>query len=230
MWGLLLAAVAVQLPGAPLEMPTENVPEPFEVVEAESVFAVVTHKGGFAARLAHNHLIVASGYDVELTFDESDPMATAFAFSAPVDQLLVDPAESRQAWARRLADLDVEDDLGSPGEDDQRDIRNAMLGEKQLDFANHPTIEVQLIRISEGSQDLSGVVFPWMAEVEVTVRGVAVRRLVPMRYELAGDVLSVEAVGRFTFEEFGIEPYSAALGAVKNKNEFDLYLNMKATR
>jgi len=230
MWGLLFVAVAVQLPGAPLEDMAEASSDAFAVVEAESVFAVVTHKGGFAARLAHNHLIVASGYEVELVFDEADPLATAFMFSAPVDQLLVDPAESRQAWASRLADLDVEDDLGSPGEDDRRDIRNSMLSEKQLDFANHPTLSVELIRVSEGSQDLSGVVFPWMAEVEVTVRGVAVRRLVPMRYELEGDVLSVEAVGRFTFEEFGIEPYSAALGAVKNKNEFDFYLNLKATR
>lgn len=230
MWGLLFAAVVIQLPGAPMEATVQSSSDRFQVVEAESVFGVVTHKGGFMARLAHNHLIVASSYDVELMFDEADPTATTFTFTAPVDQLLVDPAESRQAWARRLADLDVEDDLGTPGEDDRRDIRNAMLGEEQLDFANHPTIQVELIRVSEGSEDLSGVIFPWVAEIEVTVRGVPIRRLVPLRYEVEGDFLSVEAVGRFTFEEFGIKPYSAALGAVKNKNEFDLYLNMRASR
>ena len=45
-----------------------------------------------------------------------------------------------------------------------------------------------------------------------------------------GDELSIEAVGEFTFEEFGIEPYSAFLGSVKNKNEFFIYLNLKAIR
>ncbi len=227
MWGPLFAAFAIQIPGAP---PPEAAPEPFQVVEAESVFAVVTHKGGFAARLAHNHLITANGYESELVFDESDPSGTTFSFTAPVDELSVDAPEARSAWATRLEDLDIEDDLGTPGADDRRDIRNAMLGEKQLDFANHPIVQVELLRVSEGEEDVSGVVFPFVAEIEFTVRGVAVRRLVPLRFELEGDVLNVEAVGRFTFEEFGIEPYSAALGAVKNKNEFDVYLNMRAVR
>ena len=47
--------------------------EEIDIREAESILAVITHKGGFAASKAHNHLIAATGYRAELTLDPADP-------------------------------------------------------------------------------------------------------------------------------------------------------------
>ena len=40
--------------------------------------------------------------------------------------------------------------------------------------------------------------------------------------------LTIEAVGDFAFTEFGIKPFSAALGAVRNKDAFRVYVNVTA--
>ena len=77
--------------------------------------------------------------------------------------------------------------------------------------------------------DVGGVTFDHMATVDVTVHGTTVSRDVPIRLEHDGESLRIEAVGRFEFEEFGIKPYSAFLGTVKVKNEFEIYLNLVAT-
>ncbi len=51
---------------------------------------------------------------------------------------------------------------------------------------------------------------------------------VPARYELADGILTIEAIGAFNFTDFGIKPYSAFLGAVKNEDEFHVYVNLSA--
>jgi hypothetical protein len=41
--------------------------------------------------------------------------------------------------------------------------------------------------------------------------------------------LHAEALGELRFTEFGIEPYTAALGAVKNADQFHLWVDLVAT-
>ena len=61
------------------------------------------------------------------------------------------------------------------------------------------------------------------------VHGETVERLVAARYSLEDGVLTVEVVGSFAFTEFGIKPYSSALGALKNRDRFHLYVQLIAT-
>ncbi|MEZ4416787.1 MAG: YceI family protein [Gemmatimonadota bacterium] len=225
MWPLLIAALSLQAE------PTDSAaPQRFQVLPERSVFAVVTHKTGFAARLAHNHFIVAGDYEAELLFEPDQPLRTSFALTVPVADLRPDDAGDRERWGDRVAALEIEDDLGTPGEDDRAKIREAMLSEKQLDVDRFPEITVRLMALQEKDQTVAGEPFPWAAEIALTVRGRTVQRSVPLRWSYDGTVLSVEGAGRFTFEEFGIEPYSAALGSVRNRNEFDIYLNLEALR
>lgn len=222
---LLFAALLLQAAA-----PGSGEATPFEIDREASVVAVVTHRAGFAARLAHNHLVVATGYDATLDVAASRPPEASFHLRIPVAGLVVDAPEHRARWAQRLAELGVEDELGSPGEDDRSEIAAAMRSEDQLDQERFPWIEVRLVDVREGGRLLGGTAFPWTAVVELTVRDRVVRSELPLRFSLEGDLLDVEATGTFTFQELGIEPYSAALGAVRNANEFDLYLNLKARR
>ncbi len=67
--------------------------EEIAIREDESVFAVVTHKGGFAASQAHNHLIAATGYEATLVFDPAEPLAHCAAV-IQVDEDLQPPANN----------------------------------------------------------------------------------------------------------------------------------------
>jgi hypothetical protein len=51
-----------------------------------------------------------------------------------------------------------------------------------------------------------------------------------VRYTSEGDALTIEGVGSARFTDFGIKPFSAFMGAVKNLDEFHLYLNLRARR
>ena len=203
---------------------------PWTVVPGESVFAVVTQKEGLAARLSHNHLIVARAYSVRLDFDPEDPEGTEFELEARAPDLVIDDPEERGRWEERVGALGLVDGLGAPDGSDRRDIRDTMLSDDQLDGERYPIISARLLRIVTAPRTIGTVEFEYAAEVEVVIHDEAIRREVAVRLAVDGDELSIEAIGEFTFEEFGIEPYSAFLGSVKNKNEFFIYLNLKAIR
>ena len=202
----------------------------WEIVEAESVFAVVTRKAGFAARLAHNHLVVARDYTARLSLDPNRLDLTGFDLEAVATNLVVDDPDQREKWEARIVGLGVVDDLGTPDESDRAEIRETMLSKKQLDAAADPRISVALMGVTEQETVINGSVFPYRADIMVRIRGETVARAVAADFSIEGDRISVEAIGNFTFEEFGIEPYSAFMGSVKNKNEFVLYLNLQGVR
>ncbi len=225
---LLLALPTIGLCQAPL--PAASEPVPWEIVRAESVFAVVTQKEGFAARLAHNHLVVARDYTAFLDLDPSRPTEAIFELETATADLVVDDPSERSRWEERVVVLGLVSELGAPGAGDRRKIRETMLASGQMDAQRFPEIHARLLRVAPAPMTVGNVLFGYSAEVEIVIHGRTVRREVPVRFDLDGRVLAVEAVGSFTFEEFGIEPYSAFLGSVKNKNEFFIYLNLKATR
>lgn len=242
--GVLLAFVTVQ--GVPaMDLPqglTPEGPAEYSVVQDQSVFAVITDKGGIAAAKAHRHLVVATAYDVQLSFDQANPAATSFLFTTRSEDLVVDDAAHKEEWAGRIAELGVTDDLGSVSDGDREKVRKEMLDDDQLDPENHPEIVMRVTGVREraGGERAGGDgqdaeagdlgIFPYLADLEVTIRGQTVARAVPASYQVETGTLTVEALGEFTFKEFGISPYSAFLGAVKVKNEFHMYVHLTAVR
>ena len=210
-----------------LSIPCAHAAEPLEVDAGASVLAVVTHKGGFASGLAHNHLIAAGGYTARLDLDPENPAdlgAARFTLEAPVADLRVDEDPLRAATFPRLRALGI---LDAPFEElaekDRRKIGDAMRGKSQLDGKTHPTITVRVLAVEQQATEIGGESFPWSARLAFTVHGVTVERAVPVRVAVAAGRVTLEAVGEFRFTDFGIKPYSAALGAVKNQDGFHLY-------
>lgn len=203
---------------------------PWRISEEESVFAVVTKKAGFAARLAHNHLVVARDYLVRLSLNPERLERTVFDLEAVSPSLVVDDPAERDRWEERIVALGIVDDLGAPDEGQREEIREKMLSDDQLDAESDPRISVTLIGVQSGETVEGDVTFPYVAEIAIRVRGETVTREVAADFRVEGDRIHVEAVGHFTFEEFGIEPYSAFLGSVKNSNDFVVYLNLQGVR
>ncbi len=216
----LLLAATPQVVSGPIE---------YEVIPEESVFALGTHKAGLAARWAHNHLIVASDYTARLAFDAGDPTRTSFQIQLSVAGLTVDDSAIKDRWYPRLHELDVwGDSYRGMSEEDREDVRANMLDEKQLYADSFPTIEARSTTIEARDAERGDTHFSYEVLLAVTIRGETVHRPFVARYAIEDETLIVEALGVFYFTDFGIEPYSKFLGSVKNKNEFHLYLYLRA--
>ncbi len=200
-----------------------------EIVTEDSIFAVITHKGGFASGVAHNHLITATGYQADLSFDAEAPRATRFEIELASEQLKVDPWDLEQKWYPRFEELELLDEPFSEVSDkDRSKIRKSMLSKGQLDAAASPRITAKVTAVREQATTLGDVAFPYAADLELEIRGKTVKKPVAARYQLDGETLTIEAVGAFLFTDFGIKPYSALLGAVKNEDEFHVYVSLRA--
>jgi hypothetical protein len=217
---LAAAAAAAAAPAARAES--------WRVDEQRSTFAVLTHRAGPAARLAHEHLIVARGARVELEFDREAPETTRF----PVLALDADPTAERAALTPRLETLGVlAEPLAPIEEDDRGKIRKAMLAPDQLFADRHPEVRAELLALERrGGDGNARVALGWNARVRIEVRGVAVERDVPARWELVDGELRAELLAELAFTDFSIEPYSAVLGAIRNADLFHVYVELVAVR
>jgi hypothetical protein len=201
----------------------------YRIIPEQSVFAVVTHRGGFAGGLAHNHFIVALNYEAHLRFDAEKSLTTEFDIRFAADELIVDDAELRRRWYPRLEALGILDDrFRDIPDDDRQKIRRTMLSEKQLDATAFPEISARTVDIAAKPAKKGDVELPYRVTLRLEAHGQSVEAPVAATYELVGDALRIEAVGSFHFSAFGIKPYSTMLGAVKNKDEFQVYVAIVA--
>lgn len=201
----------------------------YRILPDQTVFAIVTHKAGFAAGKAHNHFIAASNYKAYFELDESDLLASRFQLEFVSEDLIVDDPEHRQEWYPSLEALEILDEpFKELSEKDRTKIRETMLGKKQLDASVFPEISARVEEVVAESSTDGSVELPYRVTVRLKVHGREVAAPVAARYERDGDMVRIEAVGTYRFEDFGIKPYSAFLGAVKNQNEFHVYMALTA--
>jgi polyisoprenoid-binding protein YceI len=198
-----------------------------------STFAVLTHKAGVAAKLAHDHLVIAHAPRTALEFDPAAPGHAKLSIVVPVQSLEIDAPAARQKHAERLRVLGaLTDELKPIAEDDRAKIRESMLSPKQLFGERFGEVKAELLALEpRGGGANARVALGWNAKVRLEVRGVAVEKTFPARFEVVegGAELHAEILGELRFTEFGIEPYTAALGAVKNDDLFHLWVDLVAT-
>lgn len=195
------------------------------IIEEETTVAVVVRTRGVAARFAPDHFIHAGDYRATLVLDPEAPERGSFQARVATAALVADDPESRQAFGTRLRELGILDDpYDDMSEGDRQDVRSSMLAEDQLNVDDHPWIEVEAAGI-HASDDPD---FPWEITGALTVRDTRVEAPVQGRMVSEAGRIRIEAFGRFRFTDFGIRPYSAFLGAVRNRDEFHVYLVLVA--
>ncbi|HLF56922.1 MAG TPA: hypothetical protein VI942_08760 [Thermoanaerobaculia bacterium] len=204
----------------------------WSVDEGSSVFAVLTRPAGAGAKLAHPHLVVARGVKTTLEFDGKSAESARFTLSAPVLSLDVDPTAERKSLAARLETLGAHEGALPPiGDGDRKKIRKSMLEEGQLAAERFPAVRAELVALERrGGGEGARVALGWNARVRIEVRGKTVEKTFPARWELEGGELRAEVLGEAKFTEFGIEPYSAFLGAIRNADLFHFYVRLVARR
>ncbi len=236
--------------GVALLIPSSLSAAPWTIDLERSTFAVLTHKAGIAARLAHDHLVVARNPRYTLDFDPAAPETAKLSVTVPVLALEIDADAERAQHAERLTILGALTEPFKPiDESDREKIRTSMLAPKQLFAERYPEVKAELLALAPrgvgggggGGAESARVALGWNAKLKIEIRGIVVETTVPVRFEVVegdagkklgpelGPELHAELLGELRFTEFGIEPYSAVLGAVKNDDLFHLWVDLVAT-
>lgn len=201
----------------------------YAVDPTESVFAVVVHKAGMAARFAHNHLVYPEEFAASLSIEGTDVSTAKFALKFPVAKLVVDAPEGHERWYPGIEKAGILDKpFNKLDAGDRKTIAEHMLAKDQLDAQQFPDISAKVTSVraeptAQGKQN-----YTHLASVEFTVHGKTVTRDCPVSIAMNGENVIIDAIGLFKFSEFGIKPYSAMLGAVRNSDEFHVFVHAVA--
>ena len=184
----------------------------FRIDAERTRLAVRTHRDGIGSGLAHDHVVEATEVTGLVGYDAARPEASSITVEACTASLRVDEPASR----RRLG---VEGDLS---ESQRADVAKAMRAADQLDVERHPTIRFVSTRVvseGEGRLRVTGT---------LTLRGVAREVSFPATVALESGALRGRATLTFLQSSFGYKPYSALLGAIRNKDEVSLHVDLVA--
>jgi polyisoprenoid-binding protein YceI len=195
--------------GTPVAAPAvEAKPVTYTLDAAKSSLYVQVFKDPttVAADLSHDHVVSATKWTGSVTWGAG---ACAVDISVPVSGLRNDDDAMRKRVGYNVM-LD----------DGQRaDVKANMLGASQLDGSRFTTITYKATRCE--SSDAT-----WKVTGGLTIHGVT--KQVVATLKVAADAASFAASGKFTTKtrDFGFEPFSAMLGALKNKDELKFTLDV----
>lgn len=204
------------LPSVPSVPPTVPSPSPpsagaagvttYQIDPEASALHILVYRGGTLARLGHNHVVSSKSLSGRVWMHR-ELAQSGFEMAFPVADLIVDDPAARRAAGSEFPP-------GIP-EADKQGTRKNMLRAEGLDAENYPRVEVKSAQI-EGS--LPAVQVTARITIKQTTREV----VVPVRVTVTGDRLT--AAGEFAIQQtdFGIEPFSAALGALVVQDRLDV--------
>lgn len=188
----------------PVEPPLAPAPDMrgaaiYQVQSQECDVQILVYRGGALARLGHNHVMTAQGVGGRVWLHPQFERS-GFELSVPVKELVVDdPASRRAAGSAFPADI--------PQADKDATRRN-MLRAQVLDAEAYPEITLTAARVA-GTTEASELT------VRITIKGVSEEVQVPATLDIEGGRLIAQGEFDVLQSQFGIEPFSVALGALQ---------------
>lgn len=144
------------------------------------------------ASASHDHVVSASGWSGTATWNPCH-----VELRVPVKKFVVDHPSHREA-----AGLDGELSEGQRG-----DVKSNMLAKDQLDAASHPTIT--FVSTSCTATSVTG---------DLTIHGVTKSVTTPWSTDIRAEAFSATGSLKAKQSDFGIEPFSAMMGALRNQD------------
>jgi polyisoprenoid-binding protein YceI len=201
----------------------------YTIDKSKSIFGIITHKGGYAAALAHNHLIFAQDYQATLIFDPVNLPNSQLTLSMPVASLVNDDPTVSAVWSPRIGALKIlSEPLPTVSASDRNNIFKDMMGASQLDATRYPMIHLAVSNLEKKKSVVGEETFEYQMKVILTLHGLTVEKQLPANIEVVENTLHAESVGTFAFTDFGITPFSAFMGAFKNQDKFHAYVKLEA--
>ncbi len=184
----------------------------FQITPSASMLHILVYRGGTLANLGHNHVVSSHSVNGYIWRHEQTRLC-GFDISLPVGELIVDDNEARVAEGSDFP-ANVPDSA-------RQGTQHNMLSEALLDAAHYPTIRLQ-------SGNITGEVNAPNIVVHVTIKNQLHLYMLPVNVEMSGRMLHVR--GEFTIKQtdFGIKPYSIAMGALQVLDELKIKFDLQA--
>jgi polyisoprenoid-binding protein YceI len=154
----------------------------------------------------------------------------AHEVEAPVGGSIVldrsDPAHSEVVLEFETAALRVTG-RGEPARD-VPEVQRVMLSDRVLDATRYPTITFRSRSIAGVTASEHGLLA--LVTGDLTLHGVTRPLAIPVRVTFTDDSLSAEGTATVKQTDFGMQPVTAAGGAIRVKDELEISFNVKAGR
>ncbi len=199
---------------------------PYRVVPEESVFGLVAYKAGFASNLVDNNFTYATVYTVDFIRGQT-PEDVQFHIRMDTNRMSVNEYAMQTRWFPRFKELGILDTpFKETPERRRRRMAKSLVSERLLDAKNYPYVEAKTVSMKKDTTDTSGRNY-WMT-LDITIRGHTERVEWPATIDQDEQKMTVETHGPLTFTSFGIDPYSMFLGAIRYRDDFQIYAYMVA--
>jgi hypothetical protein len=205
--GPILAAALIILLSVRGHADDSGAPAYYTVAPHGSMVQIYVYRAGLLAFAGHDHIVSTSVIDGKLSYTPPPALAAAFHLSIPVDDLVVDDPEQRQAAGGRFGTVVPDKDRAG--------TRRNMLGDHVLAAARFPQITVD-------GHWLHGSLSHGTVAVTVGIR--STRRDYQLPVDIRVDHNRVLVTGAFhpLQTELGITPFSALAGALKVADRLDV--------
>jgi polyisoprenoid-binding protein YceI len=198
---------------------TPSGPRTYALDPAKSSLYVQVYKdpNTIGQGLSHDHVVAATGWSGSVVWDRAHTEGCAVRVTVPVQGLVNDAL-----GLRKRVGYDT-----TLTEDQRAEVKQHMLAPGQLDAGAFPTITFLATGCS-GPLDTDG-------NGAVTVTGVftlhGIAKTIAPKMTIHLDDHSFSARGSFTVNttDFGFEPYTALLGALKNNNALKFTVDVSGT-
>lgn len=207
-----MRSTLIALTAAALVVPVAATGTTYRVDADRSHLLVRLSKAGLGSAMAHNHVIEATVYEGAVRWDTAAPGEASVEVTVDAGKLVVDDPELR-------AELQMEGELA---EDKRADVQSTMESGKQLDVERYPTIAYRSTSVEPAE---SGAI---RVTGELELHGTTRTVSFTTTPEVDGDTLRGRAEIEFLQSDYGIEPYSAFFGMVRNRDEAKLVIDLVA--
>ncbi len=187
-------------------------PVALEFDHAKSHITARTDKGGLLSAFGagHRHGIEATEWRADACWDGARPSASRVTVVIPAASLRIDTLE-----ARRHAQLEGQ---SGPGAEDVRKIQQQMLGPKNLDASQYPTIAFESTAIEQrGGQ--------YLLRGRMTLHGRTRMEEAPVTIARTADGVRVTGSLAIKQTDYGIQPTSIG-GVVNVKDRVEILLDL----
>lgn len=170
--------------------------------------------GTLLSGMSHEHVIVARRFSGEIRWNPSAPEDCWVDVEVPVDGLVVDPTEKREA-------LGFDKDLS---DGDRKKVEKNMRAKNQLWVEKFGAIRFRAAKCSgleDGVIEIRGA---------ITIRGVSANVTLPVKVDFEDEGLRARVEFAKVHADFGFSPYSNFLGALKNDERIDFHVDVRAER
>jgi polyisoprenoid-binding protein YceI len=186
----------------------------YEVDSRSSQLSIQVFRGGKLSRLGHNHVMTSRDVSGR-AWVHPEFARSGFELSFPVMQLVVDDPQ-----ARRAAGSDFPPDIP---QSDKDGTRKNMLKPELLDGERYPQVTVR-------SAQVAGTLQAPQVTARITIKEVSREVQVPVKVALDGAKLTASGEFDILQTEFGIKPFSVALGALEVQDRLHIGFTIVAEK